>query len=133
MCATPSSQHQVCGPPKPALAQCVPDTLASTLVESVIGICFLDFAGCMLLAADYSQVELRILAHLSGDRRLQALLCTAGPAGDVFCAIAAAWLRGNTCKLLPDAARHLSGHCERTNLCVSWGMSMQHGWLKRPS
>ena len=28
--------------------------------------------GCMLLAADYSQVELRILAHLSGDENLLA-------------------------------------------------------------
>ena len=42
--------------------------------------------------------QLRILAHLSGDIRLQQLLGTAGPAGDVFCAIAAAWLRNNACK-----------------------------------
>jgi DNA polymerase family A len=41
--------------------------------------------------------QLRLLAHLSGDARLQQLLRTAGPAGDVFCTIAAAWLRNNTC------------------------------------
>lgn len=44
-------------------------------------------------------LQLRILAHLSGDSRLRQLLCTAGPAGDVFCAIAAAWLRNNACEL----------------------------------
>lgn len=40
------------------------------------------------MAADYSQVELRILAHLSGDRRLiQAL----NSGADVFKSIAAEW------------------------------------------
>ena len=29
-------------------------------------------AGCVILAADYSQIELRIMAHLSGDATLQA-------------------------------------------------------------
>lgn len=48
----------------------------------------------MLLAADYSQVELRILAHLSGDARLQALLSQTGMGGDIFCLIAASWLHG---------------------------------------
>lgn len=33
---------------------------------------FLARPGCMLLGADYSQVELRILAHLSGDQNLLA-------------------------------------------------------------
>jgi hypothetical protein len=45
-------------------------------------------------------LQLRILAHLSGDARLQLLLRTAGPVGDVFCAIAAAWLRNSTCETL---------------------------------
>ena len=33
---------------------------------------FIAPAGCVLLAADYSQIELRIMAHLSGDATLRA-------------------------------------------------------------
>ena len=33
---------------------------------------FIPADGCVLLAADYSQIELRIMAHLSGDERLTA-------------------------------------------------------------
>jgi DNA polymerase I-like protein with 3'-5' exonuclease and polymerase domains len=41
-----------------------------------------------MLAADYSQLELRILAHLSGDKKLRNVL-NAG--GDVFKTIASQW------------------------------------------
>ncbi|PNW81729.1 hypothetical protein CHLRE_06g257800v5 [Chlamydomonas reinhardtii] len=50
-------------------------------------------AGRLLVSADYSQIELRLLAHLSGDMRLQQLLRSGG---DVFRQIAAAWLRPGT-------------------------------------
>ena len=33
---------------------------------------FIPADGCVLLAADYSQIELRIMAHLSGDEHLKA-------------------------------------------------------------
>ena len=46
--------------------------------------------GFVILAADYSQLELRILAHLSGDERLSAIL---NEGKDVFKAIAAKWKR----------------------------------------
>ncbi len=46
------------------------------------------FSGGVLLAADYSQLELRILAHLSGDTKLAGIL---NGGGDVFKCIAAQW------------------------------------------
>ena len=46
--------------------------------------------GFLILAADYSQLELRILAHLSGDERLTKIL---NDGKDVFKAIAAKWKR----------------------------------------
>ncbi|KAL4677733.1 hypothetical protein H8959_020407 [Pygathrix nigripes] len=49
---------------------------------------FVPFPGGLILAADYSQLELRILAHLSHDRRLIQALNTGA---DVFRSIAAEW------------------------------------------
>ncbi|XP_062391805.1 DNA polymerase theta [Sardina pilchardus] len=49
---------------------------------------FVPFPGGLVLAADYSQLELRILAHLSRDRRLLKVL---NSGADVFKSIAAEW------------------------------------------
>ncbi|XP_061833003.1 DNA polymerase theta isoform X2 [Nerophis lumbriciformis] len=49
---------------------------------------FVPFSGGMMLAADYSQLELRVLAHLSKDRRLLQVL---NGGADVFRCIAAEW------------------------------------------
>ncbi|XP_054858086.1 DNA polymerase theta [Eublepharis macularius] len=49
---------------------------------------FVPFPGSLILAADYSQLELRILAHLCSDSRLLQVL---NSDGDVFRSIAAEW------------------------------------------
>ncbi|XP_060619374.2 DNA polymerase theta [Anolis sagrei] len=49
---------------------------------------FVPFPGGLILAADYSQLELRILAHLCCDRRLLQAL---NEGADVFRSIAAEW------------------------------------------
>jgi len=49
---------------------------------------FVPFPGGVLVAADYSQLELRIIAHLSGDRKLIDVL---NGGGDVFKIIASQW------------------------------------------
>ncbi|XP_045707980.1 DNA polymerase theta isoform X2 [Phyllostomus hastatus] len=49
---------------------------------------FVPFPGGIILAADYSQLELRILAHLSHDNRLIQVLNTGA---DVFRSVAAEW------------------------------------------
>ncbi|XP_036206823.1 DNA polymerase theta isoform X2 [Myotis myotis] len=49
---------------------------------------FVPFPGGVILAADYSQLELRVLAHLSHDNRLIQVLNTGA---DVFRSIAAEW------------------------------------------
>eukprot|EP00116_Pleurobrachia_bachei_P000092 sb/3460354/ len=50
---------------------------------------YIPYKGAVLLAADYRQLELRILGHLSGDGRLRPQLND--KEGDVFCTIAASW------------------------------------------
>ena len=50
---------------------------------------FVPFKGGVLLAADYSQLELRILAHMSEDEKLTRFL---NQDGDVFRLIASEWL-----------------------------------------
>jgi len=46
------------------------------------------FSGNILVAADYSQLELRLLAHLSGDITLRDIL---NSGKDVFRSIAMSW------------------------------------------
>eukprot|EP00897_Mesotaenium_endlicherianum_P007786 jgi/Mesen1/7035/ME000366S06241 len=67
----------------PPAAQQVEVTAREVLVPSQ--------AGWVLVAADYSQVEARMLAHFSHDPLLLGLLSTVS--GDLFRMIAARWLR----------------------------------------
>ena len=62
---------------------------------------FVPFNGGVFLSADYSQLELRILAHLSGDRKLREQL---NSGGDVFKAIASQW-KGITIDSVSDNDR----------------------------
>ena len=50
---------------------------------------FIATNGCVLLSADYSQLELRMMAHLSGDQSLQRALTSSL---DVFKVMASDWL-----------------------------------------
>ena len=60
------------------------DTYAVSLRKA-----FIASEGCLIIAADYSQLELRILAHLSQDEKLLKILGPAYP--DVFKAMASKW------------------------------------------
>ena len=73
------------------------------------------FSGGLILAADYSQLELRILAHLSRDCRLIQVLNTGA---DVFRSIAAEW------KMIePDAVGDdLRQHAKQICYGIIYGM-----------
>lgn len=47
--------------------------------------------GRLLLSADYAQMELRLMAHLSGDESLRVML--RDPSQDPFTQWASQWLR----------------------------------------
>ena len=55
--------------------------------------------GYILLSLDYSQIELRLMAHFSGDRRLLDIL---HQGGDVFKQVAAGWLRKSSSDITPE-------------------------------
>lgn len=66
--------------------------------------CFVAQKGCQLVSADYSQLELRILAHLSKDKRLTKVL---NSGGDVFKSIASVW-RSKPIEEITDEERQQS-------------------------
>ncbi len=72
---------------------------------------FQPFPGGVFLAADYSQLELRILAHMSGDEKLKRFL---NSDGDVFRMIAGEWLG--------LAASSVSDHQRQETKQVCYGM-----------
>uniref|UniRef100_A0A8B9KFT4 DNA polymerase theta n=1 Tax=Astyanax mexicanus TaxID=7994 RepID=A0A8B9KFT4_ASTMX len=76
---------------------------------------FVPFSGGLILAADYSQLELRILAHLSCDKRLLQVL---NSGEDVFKSIAAEW------KMVDPAAVDDSTRQQAKQICygIIYGM-----------
>lgn len=84
-------QHTAAGSQLPQTAA-IPAPTADCVLEINIRDAFVAPKGRLLLAADYSQVELRLLAHCSKDPALCSILRQAGAAGDAFTAIAGKWL-----------------------------------------
>uniref|UniRef100_A0A7N5ZTI1 DNA-directed DNA polymerase n=1 Tax=Anabas testudineus TaxID=64144 RepID=A0A7N5ZTI1_ANATE len=69
---------------------------------------FIPFSGGMILAADYSQLELRVLAHLSKDQRLIQVL---NLGADVFRCIAAEWKSVDPETVKDDLRQHAKQIC----------------------
>ncbi len=72
--------------------------------------------GCMLLAADYSQVELRVLAHISGD---PAMLAAFSRGEDIHASTAAA-IYGVPLQEVTPAQRRVA---KMTNFAISYGVT----------
>ena len=70
--------------------QNLPRTAGANALDSVVRAAFVAPPGCTLLAIDYEQIELRVLAHLSGDAVLRATLSsTDAQSRDIHRSIAA--------------------------------------------
>ncbi|XP_071480044.1 DNA polymerase theta-like [Diadema antillarum] len=69
---------------------------------------FCPFPGGLMLAADYSQLELRLLAHLADD---QALIAILNCGGDVFKQIAAKWRKADIGDVTPEQRQQAKQIC----------------------
>ncbi|XP_072178198.1 DNA polymerase theta-like [Diadema setosum] len=69
---------------------------------------FCPFPGGLMLAADYSQLELRLLAHLADD---QALIAILNGGGDVFKQIAAKWRKADIGDVTPEQRQQAKQIC----------------------
>ena len=80
---------------------------------------FVPRTGRVFLAADYSQIELRCLAHVCGDARLISLLNrTSDCGGDVFVAI---WNAGKGYPLDAPCDKHTRDLAKRTAYAIVYG------------
>ena len=80
------------------------DSSTSVCMRNVFVAC----KGRVLLAADYSQLELRVLAHLSGDKRLKEIL---NRDGDVFKLIACQWLNKSVDQITKSERQQAKSIC----------------------
>lgn len=93
-------------PKEYTLSTCTPMDFPPTIINarSVVKSC----SGCVLVAADYSQLELRILAHLSRDEKLCKFL---NKEGDVFRKIAGEWLGIDPCDVSEEERQRTKSLC----------------------
>ena len=66
------------------------------------------YSNCVFVAADYCQLELRLLAHLSKDIKLQKFLCSEQ---DPFCLIAGEWLNIDAMKVTSQQRQQAKQIC----------------------
>ncbi|KAG1658665.1 hypothetical protein FOA52_007871 [Chlamydomonas sp. UWO 241] len=76
----------------------------ATTVVSNVRRAFVAPEGWVLLSADYCQIELRIIAHFSGDEALCAMLCI--PGRDPFRSLAAKWRQTTEDQVSQEARNH---------------------------
>jgi len=69
---------------------------------------FVPYNGAVLVAADYSQLELRLIAHLSKDLNLRAQL---NSGGDVFKGIASGWKGCSVEQVTPEQRQQAKQIC----------------------
>ncbi|XP_046392889.1 DNA polymerase theta [Ischnura elegans] len=70
--------------------------------------CFYPRKGFVYLSADYSQLELRLIAHMSKDQKLCAIL---NKGCDVFCQIASIWKNIDAAQVSPNLRQQAKGIC----------------------
>ena len=85
-CVVNSSKTALSSPSPPSLYDCKNPVSPGELFAISIRSIFVPFESAMFISADYCQLELRLIAHLSGDEKLIEVLNTAS---DVFKGIAA--------------------------------------------
>ncbi|WIA12996.1 hypothetical protein OEZ85_006607 [Tetradesmus obliquus] len=72
--------------------------------------------GSVLVSADYCQIELRLMAHFSGDAALLAALTQ--PGADPFVEMAASWLKLDKAQVTPEQR----SHAKRLSYGLLYGM-----------
>ena len=93
--------------------QCIPHTLDFTThgihsqetVTISIRDAFEASSGCVLLSADYSQLEVRLMTHFSQDPLLLSIF---RKGGDVFKSLASEWLKKPISQVTPEERNHVS-------------------------
>ncbi len=77
---------------------------------------FVPRPGCVLVDADYSQIELRVLAHIADDKTMQQAFCSGE---DIHTATAAQVFRVNKSQVTPLQRRH----AKAVNFGIVYGIS----------